>query len=53
MNKKAQYVFRFTCNSDGNDRIYKVNIESENEKFALKKFEKKYTNCNILCITKM
>ena len=34
-------------------KIYKVIIESENEKFAIKKFEKKYTNINLISMSRI
>jgi len=51
--KTSRYIIRFTSEKDNDNVIYKLIVESENEKFALKRFEKKFIGCSILCITKM
>lgn len=50
--KLSTYIIRFTSGKDNDNIIYKMIIESENEKIALKRFEKKFIGCNVLCITK-
>ena len=51
--KTSRYIVRFTSKKDNDNVIYKLVVESETEKFALKRFEKKFIGCNILCITKI
>lgn len=35
--KKLSFIFHFTLDIEDNNKIHKVIIESENEKFAIKK----------------
>ena len=52
MTKKLNFVIHFTYEDDDNT-IHRAEIESENEKFAIKKFERKYPKCYIMSISKL
>ena len=51
--KKLSFVFHFTLDSEDNNKIHRVVIESENEKFAIRKFEKKFSNVNLISMSRI
>lgn len=46
--KKLSFVFHFTLDSEDNNKIHRVVIDGENEKFIIKRFEKKFSNVNLI-----
>ena len=53
MAKKICLIFHFTLDSEDNNKVHRVVIDGENEKFIIKKFEKKYTNVNLISMSKI
>ena len=51
--KKLSFVFHYTIDSEDNNKIHRVVIDGENEKFIIKKFEKKYTNVNLISMSRI
>lgn len=51
--KKLSFVFHFTLDNEDNNKIHRVIIDGENEKFIIKKFEKKYTNINLISMSRI
>lgn len=47
------FIFYFTCDNEDNNKIHRLIINGENEKFVTKRFENKFNTCRVLCITKM
>ncbi len=52
MLKQMTFAIHYTHNENEN-KILSVFIASENIKFALKKFEKKFPNCSIITISRV
>lgn len=53
MAKKISLVFHYTLDSEDNNKIHRVVIDGENEKFIIRKFEKKYTNINLISMSRI